>query len=102
MARGGARPGAGRKKDIPDGIKLNVRGMASVHGKKAIEELARIAFKAEKDETRVAACKELLDRAYGKATQAIEHSGGMTLTHEQVLDELEKRANGSDAHEHAH
>jgi hypothetical protein len=102
MARGGARPGAGRKKGAISEMALGVKTMASVHGKKAIEELARIAFKAPKDETRVAACKELLDRAYGKATQAIEHSGGMTLTHEQVLDELEKRANGSDAREHTH
>lgn len=71
MARGGARKGAGRKRGVPDSIKLSVKSLASVHGQKAIEELARIAFKAEKDETRVSALKELLDRAYGKSPQAI-------------------------------
>jgi hypothetical protein len=42
------------------------------YGPAAIEELIRLATNAESEAARVAACREILDRAYGRATQPIE------------------------------
>ena len=37
--------------------------------------LAELMEKSEDERTRIAAAKELLDRAYGRAPQAMEHAG---------------------------
>lgn len=64
----------------------------------------------ELEEARVAAMKNprgisaAVSATMGKAkllglvVDKTEHSGGMTMTHEQRLDELEKRANGELSH----
>jgi hypothetical protein len=44
----------------------------SKHGPKAIAELARLAKHALSEQARVTACRDLLDRAYGKASQALQ------------------------------
>jgi hypothetical protein len=41
------------------------------YGAEALAELARLAFHAENEGTRIAAIKELLDRGYGKSPQAV-------------------------------
>jgi hypothetical protein len=46
-----------------------LRELARAHAAEAIEELARLAVNAKSETARIAAIKELLDRAYGKATQ---------------------------------
>lgn len=46
-----------------------LRDLARAHAADAIEELARLAVNAKSETARIAAIKELLDRAYGKATQ---------------------------------
>ena len=46
-----------------------VRELARAHGAGAIAELARLALKAKSEAVRVAACRELLDRGYGKPEQ---------------------------------
>lgn len=46
-----------------------------VHAEAAICELARLATAAESEAARVAAIKELLDRGFGKAPQALIHQG---------------------------
>jgi hypothetical protein len=38
----------------------------------ALAELARLAEHAESEQARVSACKEILDRAYGKSTQTVD------------------------------
>ena len=54
-----------------------VRDLAAAYGPKALEQLARLAGLIEgnpgasSEATRVAALTQLLDRAYGKATQPI-------------------------------
>src|SRR5262249_48720924 len=71
----GSKPGehrGGRKKGTRNRCTREIKALAQMHGAKAIEQLARIAFASESDSARVAAIKELLDRGYGKTTQPVE------------------------------
>lgn len=69
--KGGYRPGAGRKAGVPNKSTADVKALASKHGPDAIATLAKLVKEADTDSARIAACKELLDRAYGKSTQPI-------------------------------
>ena len=51
------------------------RALASRHGPDAIAELARLATSATPDSARLSAIGMLLDRAYGKPRQTLEHTG---------------------------
>lgn len=77
--RGGARPGAGRPKGSLSEARqaqlraeATLRELAAQHTPEAVRTLAEI-FQDESTPpaARVAAIKELLDRAHGKATQVI-------------------------------
>jgi Family of unknown function (DUF5681) len=46
-----------------------LRALARTHAAEVIAELARLAMHARSETARVAAIRELLDRAFGKATQ---------------------------------
>jgi hypothetical protein len=46
-----------------------LRALARTHAAEAIAELARLAIHARSETARIAAIRELLDRAYGKPTQ---------------------------------
>jgi len=77
--KGGRRPGAGRKTGTPNKLKSaevqEVKALAQLHAPSAIERLAFLAQKAESEAASVAACNSLLDRAYGKAPQAVAVTG---------------------------
>ena len=96
MARTGRPKGypksGGRKAGTPNkynSITAEVRSLAKEHGPAAIQRLVSIMrSKSSSENAVIAACKELLDRGYGKAPQEFQHSGGVTITHEQVLDQL--------------
>ena len=62
----------GRQKGSLNKVTVEVKELAAVYAPAALEELARLSVEAENEQTRVAAGKEILDRAYGKAPQAIE------------------------------
>lgn len=72
----------GRQKGTLNKSTAEVKVIAGKHGEAAIKELARLALKAESETARIQAIRELLDRAYGKAPQAItgEDGGPMTIT----------------------
>lgn len=61
----------GRKKGTPNKGTENIRILARAHTPEMLKELVRLATKAESEQARVSAIKEVLDRAYGKAPQAI-------------------------------
>lgn len=63
----------GRKKGTPNKATADVKALAQVHGPEAIRTLVSL-FQNKKSPAaaRVAAIKELLDRGYGKAPQAVE------------------------------
>lgn len=76
MARGGARPGAGRRKGSPNKATVVVRDAAQAFTEDALTTLSTIM----KDGTqpaaaRVAAANALLDRGHGKPKQSLEASG---------------------------
>ena len=68
---GGKREGSGRKKGVPNKATAEIKALAQQHGADAIKRLAYLMTKAESEQAQVAACRELLDRAYGKPAQAI-------------------------------
>lgn len=86
MARGGARPGAGRRKGAPNKATADVKEAASVYSADAVSTLAEIMrTKSLPAAARVAAANALLDRAHGKTKQAIDVdgvvNGALTVTY---------------------
>ncbi len=75
MPNGGKRPGSGRKKGVPNKVTAQIKAAAQEHGVAALKELVRIMKKGTSEAARIAACKEILDRGYGKAPQAIVGGG---------------------------
>lgn len=75
MAHGGKREGAGRKKGAVTQAKKDLAQMAKEHAKKALGVLVQVAQSGTSEAARVSAANSILDRAYGKPTQAHEHSG---------------------------
>ena len=68
---GGIRPGAGRPSGSKNKVTPEIRAMALKHCPAALETIVHLAANAETEATRLAAAKELLDRAYGKSRQSI-------------------------------
>lgn len=86
MARGGARPGAGRRKGTPNKATADVKEAASVYSADAVETLAKIMKTASLPAAaRVAAANALLDRAHGKPKQSVDvdaaMNGALTVTY---------------------
>ncbi len=65
----------GRRKGTPNKVTVAVREAALQHGPAAVAELARLMTEGQTEHVRIAACREILDRAYGKSRQSIEHTG---------------------------
>ena len=63
--------GSGRRKGTPNKATAEVKELARLHGPAAIEEAVRIMKTSESDQARLAAAREILDRAYGKPQQTI-------------------------------
>ena len=78
----GAKPGErrGGRKGTPNKATAEIKALASEHVPAIVKELVRLATKAKNEATRVAASKELLDRAFGKAPQAIVGDPAKPLT----------------------
>jgi hypothetical protein len=74
MARGGARPRAGRKKGKVSEAKRELAEMAKEHAEAALLTLVEIAKGDCAASARVTASVAILDRAYGRPPQALEHS----------------------------
>ena len=76
MARPVGHPkSGGRQKGTKNKTTIDVKELALVHGPKCMEVLADLAVNADAESVKVSACKEILDRAYGKAPQFVEHTG---------------------------
>ena len=93
MARGGKRPGAGRKKGslakatIKQGGSLSK--LAQRHTEEAIATLVAIMKGGESERARVQAASAILDRGYGRAPQAVQHAGhnsGPIIIHLDAID----------------
>ncbi len=65
------RKTGGRRKGALNKATADVRAAASKHGPAALETLARLMREADTDAAKIAAAREILDRAYGRPTQPI-------------------------------
>ena len=75
MRRGQGRPFKKGRSGNPGGrpkIIGDVRALAREHTAEALATLVRLAKGAEREETQLAAALALLDRGWGKPTQAVE------------------------------
>lgn len=88
MTRGGARPGAGRKKGKVSKAKRELAEMAKEHAEAALLTLVDVASGDCAASARVSAAIAILDRAYGKPPQALEHSTMVEDPLAQLLREL--------------
>jgi hypothetical protein len=78
----GSKPGerrGGRQKGVPNKATADIKALAQQYAPEAVAELARLALNAESEPARVAAIKELLDRGFGKATQAVDLNANVRL-----------------------
>ncbi len=92
MAKGGKQPGSGRPKGSLNKATADVKEAARKHGPAAIDTLALLMRSADSDSSKIAAAKELLDRAYGKATQPIANEEGKAF----ILQMIERRIVNTD------
>ena len=84
--RGGARPGAGRKKGSVSQARRDVAEMAKEHAEAALKTLVSVANNLKAPSAaRVSAASAILDRAYGKPRQSVEVDastiGALTVTY---------------------
>ena len=84
MARKGGAKIGGRVAGTPNKSTATIRELAGQHGPMALAELARLANNADSEQTRVSACKEILDRAYGKSTQNINRTDSVDVIEGEV------------------
>lgn len=79
MASGGLRAGAGRPKGSKDKAtleqKATISDLAKALAPQALKTLAEVMKSGASDAARVAAANSILDRAYGKPVQSVEHVG---------------------------
>lgn len=76
----GSKPGerrGGRQKGGLNKVGQDIRLLAAVYTSDALTTLAHIMEHSETDNARVAAARELLDRAHGKPAQYIEANIGL-------------------------
>lgn len=79
MARGGARPGAGRRKGAPNKVTVIVKDAAQAFTADALDTLAKIMKDGDSPAAaRVAAANALLDRGHGKPKQSLDIDARVT------------------------
>lgn len=78
--------GQQRDKPFRDALRMELAAVGT--DQKALRNIARkLIAKAEAGED--SAIKEIADRMDGKPAQAVEMSGGLAISHEEALAELE-------------
>ncbi len=93
MAGVKGRSGTNRNKEKPfaDALRMEAalaeKGETTPAPKGSLRWIARQMLERAGEET--AAANSVADRFDGKPAQSLEMSGGLTITHEEALDELE-------------
>ena len=93
----GSKPGerrGGRAKGTPNKATVEVKELARQYAPAVLKEMARLATQAESESARVAAGNAILDRAYGKASQAITGEDGEAIKATLTILTGVPRANG--------
>jgi DNA-binding MarR family transcriptional regulator len=86
MAKKGEPKTGGRKAGTPNKSTAEIRELAGQYAPSALAELARLSTHANSEQARVSACKEILDRAYGKSTQTINSSDKVGVIEDEISD----------------
>ena len=96
-AKRGRKPGGpktgGRKAGTPNKATREIKELAMQFVPSAIQQLGAMSLSAESEAVRLGAIKEIFDRAFGKAPQAMMHSGtianyDLTRATDEELDTL--------------
>lgn len=67
-AKGGARPGAGRKAGGTNSVTPDIKAMTRRYANDAVQTVFKIMKSSKFEGNRFAAAKELMDRGFGKPT----------------------------------
>jgi hypothetical protein len=86
--------GKGRPKGAVNKATKDIKELARAHGPEVIAGFWRLFKEADSDQAKIAAGKEILDRAYGKSTQPL--SGDDDAPAIKVINELVLRGVRSD------
>ena len=78
--------GKGRPKGSLNKATAEIKQAARKHGPDALKVLALLMKNAESEQAQIAAAKEILDRAYGKATQPIGEDSDMPFVSKAQRD----------------
>lgn len=87
--KGGARPGAGRKANVPNKATRTLKELAREYTPEALRTLAQIMTKGESEAARVSAANAILDRGYGKPSTVLagdEDGGAIQTVHRIILE----------------
>jgi hypothetical protein len=82
----------GRVKGSRNKQTADLQLLARVYTAQALDTIARVMVMGDTDAAKVMAAKELLDRGYGKAAQAVTLSGNLTVTSVKILEDMRSRA----------
>jgi hypothetical protein len=94
MAHGGARKGAGKPKGAVSKIDKAAREQALATGISPLDYmLTQLRDEANPKEARMDAAKAAAPYLHARLA-AVEHSGNMTVRHEDALDELDDEGTG--------
>lgn len=89
MAGVKGRSGTNKGKDKPFADALRMEIAEAEDNPRSLRKIARkLLDKAVEGD--VPAMKEIADRLDGKPAQAVEMSGGLSISHEEALDELDR------------
>lgn len=97
MAKGGKRLGAGRPKGAPNKSTAELKAFAGQYSPEAIEGILAIARDTEAPpQARIAAWREVLDRAHGKPAQALTGPDGESLATPPIVTFVIRKQLNSD------
>ena len=74
-----------------------LRALAKEYTPEALATLVQVMKASESDAARVSAANSVLDRAYGRPPQALEHSGDITLSIANSIALVRQREDQGDA-----
>jgi len=84
-------PRAERKRGAPNKATAEIKAVAQLHGKEAIEKLVSL-MRGDDPEIAFKAANSLLDRGYGKPAQTLQGDAETPLQHNiAVVDEFTRR-----------
>ncbi len=87
---GGKRDGAGRKLGIPNKTTAEIRDLAKEYAPQAIEKLYNLMLCSESDKIQLMACKEILDRGYGRSVASVIQETDYRCNKEEIEETRRK------------